>query len=176
MWLLISISPIVLSKHSRYSLLSIEANWLQFEEDQYQRSIWDQVNSLIQTLIRTHTLIRSNAHTQIYWSLDVSRHLHSTSTQEKEQNSYLLTSVVVHRGSSANNGHYFSFGLSDEGIWWKFNDATSEIVPESEVLSQQDGVFMLFYRRSTTVLPKKSSFDFEPRRFDHLHIIPTSHE
>lgn len=55
---------------------------------------------------------------------------------------YELTSVFVHRGSSASFGHYFFYSrnLPDQpDTWFKYNDSDVSEVPKSEVLADTTG-------------------------------------
>ena len=68
-----------------------------------------------------------NRKTNSYFSypsvLDISRYL-DTKNQQNESTSYELFAVTVHHGSSATDGHYFTYiRTSRNNEWYKFNDS-----------------------------------------------------
>ncbi|XP_058752545.1 ubiquitin carboxyl-terminal hydrolase 20-like [Vicia villosa] len=72
---------------------------------------------------------------------------------------YDLYAVVVHRGSTAKSGHYFSYVRSDENTWHLMDDSEVCRVSIDEVLSQQ--AYLLFYAKHGT--PWFSSVETEER-------------
>lgn len=59
---------------------------------------------------------------------------------------YKLYGVLVHRGLSANSGHYYAFVQAPEGQWTRMNDATCYSVSAAKVLAE--GAYLLFYVRT----------------------------
>jgi len=82
-------------------------------------------------------------------SLNISRF---TSHPEQEA-LYRLSAVVVHAGSSARSGHYFSF-VRHAGTWHRCDDESVSIVSESVVLRQQ--AYLLFYQ---TAAPSRQKLE-----------------
>ena len=62
---------------------------------------------------------------------------------------YDLHGVLVHHGSSANSGHYYSYVRAANGRWYCMDD--DAVSPVSWSLVQQQRAYMLFYSRRIAV-------------------------
>ena len=79
------------------------------------------------------------------WVKDA-RPIRSDETLEVEGNQYSLRSVVVHRGSTGDGGHYVVFSTKDGKEWFGMNDAQTPVIrPWSEVRTQI--AYLLCYAR-----------------------------
>jgi len=64
---------------------------------------------------------------------------------------YELSAVVLHKGSSATSGHYYTLRKTHDG-WFKYNDATISKVTDDELCQyleghlEEDTPYLLMYR------------------------------
>lgn len=58
-----------------------------------------------------------------------------------------LYAVVVHLGTSAQFGHYVSYVVGTDGIWWRYDDHKVSAVAWEQVAAHTKDVYMLFYQR-----------------------------
>uniref|UniRef100_A0A8V5GWB2 Ubiquitin carboxyl-terminal hydrolase n=2 Tax=Melopsittacus undulatus TaxID=13146 RepID=A0A8V5GWB2_MELUD len=67
---------------------------------------------------------------------------------------YSLYAVLVHSGSTCNEGHYICFIKAGNGFWYRMNDAIVERSDTETVLNQQ--AYLLFYIRVSCCSEKDS--------------------
>ncbi len=63
---------------------------------------------------------------------------------------YKLFGVIVHQGTSATAGHYYSYIKNSTGTWYKMNDSAVTKVTLAEVLNEE--AYILFYQRESTYM------------------------
>jgi uncharacterized UBP type Zn finger protein len=87
-------------------------------------------------------------------------------TSKKQDSIYVLTSVIVHQGSTTDSGHYFTYIDVGEGNWMKFNDEKVDNVDSSEVFEFFKGIstaYVLFYvKKSQLEIIKKKNIKIPP--------------
>lgn len=86
--------------------------------------------------------------------LDISPALSEESLAEGQPSRYSLHGVLVHSGSSAHSGHYFSYVRGPAGGWYLCDDSHVASVDIKQVMSQR--AYMLFYSR----IPQKSGVKY----------------
>ena len=72
---------------------------------------------------------------------------------------YRLSSKVVHIGSGAQHGHYFTFLGKGDGLWIKANDESIDQVEEQEMQAEEGTIFFMSrsMKKRTKRLMKTSS-------------------
>ena len=88
-------------------------------------------------------------------NLNISKYCSSLQSGQDSQALYQLASVTVHRGNSANSGHYTAFTKAPNGQWWNTNDSKCSKVKVETVrkcLTRDNGKqhhepYILFYVR-----------------------------
>jgi hypothetical protein len=66
-------------------------------------------------------------------------------TNNKEQNKFDLTGVIVHHGHSTHSGHYVAYIKAANGVWYEMDDSNASVVSINTVLKAQ--AYVLFYTR-----------------------------
>jgi ubiquitin C-terminal hydrolase len=106
-------------------------------------------NILVLQLKRFNSLsTKLSEHIAFDMKLDMSPFLSRKPLGGEEGGIYDLYGVLVHRGSSAKRGHYYSFVKHKHNEWMKLDDEKCEPVSASEVLEQS--AYILFYSRRVT--------------------------
>ncbi|CAD5229310.1 unnamed protein product [Bursaphelenchus okinawaensis] len=97
---------------------------------------------------RHDSMYNSKVNTKIMFpmvDLDLNAYVDPQS-DDKNRYVYDLVSVVSHRGSSVDFGHYVAYCLNDiDGNWYEYDDSFVRQVTEGEVLNCE--AYVLFYRR-----------------------------
>ncbi len=111
-------------------------------------------NILVLQLKRFHFLghgshgSKLSQHIAFDMQLDMSPFLSRTPLGGEAGGIYDLYGVLVHSGSSAQSGHYYSFVKHKHNQWMKLDDERCEPVSASQVLDQN--AYILFYSRRVT--------------------------
>lgn len=90
---------------------------------------------------------------------------HFLSKQHSEPAVYDLFSVIEHKGSSLNSGHYVSMARNSmTGTWNKFDDSSVTPLKESQSVVSRDS-YVLFYQ-------KRSVKNYSRQQLDRPHLWP----
>jgi len=60
---------------------------------------------------------------------------------------YKLISIVCHQGSKTMSGHYHSYTRQATEDWIRIDDQKVDLVPEKEVLNEQQNAYLLMYEK-----------------------------
>lgn len=116
------------------------------QEARKQTTIYDAPENLILHLKRFQFASKSTKLTKPV-SFDQKLDLRKYMAPGRSSGYYTLAGVLVHQGSGANNGHYFTFCRGSHGTWNEFNDSSVSQSGLERVLKQQ--AYLLFYTRDS---------------------------
>jgi ubiquitin C-terminal hydrolase len=94
----------------------------------------------------SHLAKKLNKHLEFSPTLSIPSH----------DNVYDLQSVLVHEGSSASVGHYYTYVKGPNGMWYRMDDEFVKVVSINEVLNAQAYILFYIMRVEDTESPSSS--------------------
>ena len=99
---------------------------------------------------QTNNSLKLNHHVQFPFTLPLSKYMAFTTIQNNISEPkllYQLYGVIVHSGTSLEDGHYYSYIQSHKDLqWYKMNDKSIQQVHPNEVLAAK--AYLLFYKQN----------------------------